>query len=928
MMWLVGTPRGELSVAGTSDGFPTRPDDDLEHARILAAVNTRLFGAAPLQIAHYRIERLLGAGGMGEVFLARDQALERPVALKLLRTELDHADAGARLRGEALALARLSHPNVVQVHEFGEHDGRAHVVMEYVAGPTLSAWLAREQPSWRGILLAFRSAGQGLAAAHEVGVIHGDFKPDNVIVGDDGRVRVVDFGLARAGVSSSADRAGTPRYMAPEQLDGRPVDARADQYAFCVALHEALWDALPSRDAARQNGDVVRPRGAGPRWVWRCVRRALAVDPEQRWPDMPSLLDALDERPRRIRAVAVALACVGGLGLGWLTLDRGDACADSGAELEMVWNDESAAQLLTQFTEADPRYGSAAAEQLRQGLDTWASEWRGARVRSCEAREQDLSELITARREACLVDQLARVREQLRVLLDGDRRTVAQAWALAGSLPHASACEDDALLQAGIALPDASAQTTIDEVREQLNTAAAERFAGHAERNAERLASARTQADSLGYPPLLAEVLAEQAATEFMVGSPKRGVELLELAIRQAYVGKDDRLAAELWTELTQHAVSEFDDPEQAERWLEQARDAWARIGPDESAQASLAFATGAVALQRGQLDEAAAALEQALRGPDQYLRSFVLERQALLAEQRGEVERGLQLREQARDAAAQWFGPLHPRTLRMSVALGLALADAGAHERARGEIEQAIEIWRHGDGRPQRDLADALTTLCGLELQQGNLDAALAACEQAEALLDAVAPEALAERGIASNNVATIAHARGSYEAADQAYDRAIALLERELGPDHADAVEVRTNSACNLVDLGRLDAARARFEATHAYGPEIGLMWTIASLGLAEIELRGGAPERARAWLDDVVLDEQSRPTDRLAHALFAALVELRLGRDIEVLEIARELATTGEADEALLSTLLNDLDVTTAERAALGLPPEESQ
>jgi predicted Ser/Thr protein kinase len=921
MMWLVGTPRDELSVAGTSEGFPTRPDDDLEHARILAAVNTRLFGTAPLQIAHYRIERLLGAGGMGEVFLARDQALERPVALKLLRTEIDRADAGARLRTEALALARLSHPNVVQVHELGEHDGRAHVVMEYVAGPTLSAWLAREQPSWRRILAAFRSAGQGLAAAHAVGVIHSDFKPDNVIVGDDGRVRVVDFGLARADAPSSTDRAGTPRYMAPEQLDGRAIDARADQYAFCVALHEALWDALPNREP-------VRPRGAGPRWVWRCVRRGLAVDPEQRWPDMPSLLAALDERPRRIRAAAVALACAGGLALGWMLLDRRDACVDSGAELEAVWNADRATQLLVRFTEVDPRYGAAAAEQLRHGLDTWAADWRGARVRSCEAREQGLSELITARREACLVDQLARVREQLRVLLDGDRRTVAQAWALTGTLPQASACEDDALLEAGIALPDASAQATIDEVREQLDTAAAERFAGHAERNAERLASARAKADSLGYPPLLAEVLAEQAATEFMVGSPKHGVELLELAIRQAYIGKDDRLAAKLWTELTQHAVSELDDPDQAQRWLEQARDAWARIGPDEGAQASLAFASGAVALQRGQLDEAAAALDQALRGPDEYLRSFVLERQALLAEQRGELERGLQLREQAREAAARWFGPLHPRTLRMNVALGLALVDAGQSERARLEIEQAIALWRHADGAPHRDLADALTTLCALEFEQGNLDAAFEAAEQAEALLDVAAPEALAERGIASNNVATLAHARGDYEAAERAYDRAIALLERELGPDHANVVEVRNNSAGNLVDLGRLDAARVRFEATRAHGPELGLTWTIASFGLAEIELRGGAPERARAWLDGVVLDEQARPNDHLIHALLVALVDIRLGRNTDVAELARAVAATGESSEALLSMLLNDLDVTAAERAALGLPSSRSQ
>jgi tetratricopeptide (TPR) repeat protein len=920
MMMLVDTALDDASTAGTSGrSFPTRPDEDLEHARILAAVNARLFGAAPLQIAHYRIDRMLGAGGMGEVFLARDQALERPVALKLLRAELDGTLAGERLRTEALALARLSHPNVVQVHELGEHDGRAHVVMEYVAGPTLSAWLAREQPSWRAILAAFRSAGLGLAAAHAVGVIHRDFKPDNVIVGDDGRVRVVDFGLAHSGEPSSGDRAGTPRYMAPEQLDGRPIDARADQYAFCVALHEALWDALP-------NDDLSRPRGAGPRWVWRCVRRGLAADPDARWPDMPTLLSALDERPRRRAALGLGLSFVGVLALGALALDlREDPCVDAGAELEEIWNEDTAAQLSARFREIDETHGAAAAEQLRAGLDAWASDWQAARLRSCEAGEQGLSQLVTARRDACLVDQLAQIREHLRVSLGADRRTIAHAWSLALALPRPSSCEDDALLQIGVALPDESSRTTIDEVREQLHIAAAERFAGHAERNVEPLALARTRAEALDYPPLLAEVLAEQAATEFMVGSPKLGIELLELAMRQAYVGREDRLAAKLWTELSHHAVSEFDDPEQAERWLEQARDAWERIDPehhDQSAIASLAFAAGSLALSRGQLDAAETALEQALAGPDLHLRPFVLARQALLAEQRGERERSVQLYEQAR--AASVFGPLHPRTVQASVALGHSLVAAGQPYRARAELERALAALRDGDGRPQRDLPDALLALCSVEYAQRDFAAALAAARQAEAILGEIAPEAWIERGVVANAIGTIEHQRLNFAAAAQDYDRALGLLERELGPDDPDVVEVRTNSAGNLLALGQLDAARARFEDAHARGPEIGVMWTIASLGLAEIELRSDAPERARAWLDQLVFDEQARPIDRFVHALLVAIIDVRLGRSADVAGLASALADAGAEGQNLLPHLLLNLDVTTAEREQLGLRP----
>jgi serine/threonine protein kinase len=924
MMQLVGTTLDNPSTEGSSASFPTRPDEDLEHARILAAFNAKLFGAAPLQIAHYRIERLLGAGGMGEVFLARDQALERPVALKLLRTELDGIGARERLRTEALALARLSHPNVVQVHELGEHDGRAHVVMEYVAGPTLSAWLAREEPSWRAVLAVFRSAGQGLAAAHAAGVIHRDFKPDNVIVGNDGRVRVVDFGLAHSGASSSGDRAGTPRYMAPEQLEGLPIDARADQYAFCVALHEALWDELPSRDGSR-------PRGSGPRWLRQCIERGLATDPEARWPDMDALLAKLDDPTRRRAALGLALSFVGVLGLGVLTLDlKEDPCVDAGAEVDAIWNDDTAMRLLARFSEIDPQRGTAAAEQLRSSLDAWASHWRATRARSCEAHEQGLSQLVTARRDACLIDQLAQVNEQLRVSLDADRRTVAHAQALAAALPHASACEDDALLQVGIAVPDESSLAAIDDIRTQLHVAAAERFAGHAERNLERLTLAHARAEQLGYPPLLAEVLAEQAATEFMVGSPKRGAELLELAIRQAYVGRNDRLAAKLWTELSQHAVSELDEPEQAERWLMQARDAWARVDSehqDQSATATLAFASGALALQRGQLDDAASALEQALAGPDLYLRPFVLERQAELADARSEPERSVQLREQALAASQQVFGPLHPRTVQWTVALANSLVAVGQLERARVEIARAMVAWRDGDGH-RLALVGVLQATLNLEFAQHDLDAALAAANQVESLLGEVAPDDRIERGFASNNVGTIAHQRHDFAAAAQAYDRALALLEPELGSDDLTVIEVRTNSAGNLLALGQLDAARARFEATHAHGPGIGLTWTIASLGLAEIELRSDAPERARAWLDEIVLDEQARPIDRFIHALLVALVDVRLGRSIEASGLARAFTDAGQESQKILSSLSSNLHMTTAELEQLGLSPQPIQ
>ncbi|HEX7701967.1 MAG TPA: serine/threonine-protein kinase, partial [Kofleriaceae bacterium] len=192
----------------------------------------------------YRIERVLGEGGMGTVYLARDLRLDREVALKLAR---DRSPASlARSTREALTLARLSHPNVVVIYQVGIYDQRLYVAMEYVKGVTARGWVG-ELRTVPAILELYLAVGEGLAAAHAAGIVHHDFKPDNVLVGDDGRARVADFGLARTAIESEAGMriAGTPAYMAPEQARGEPIDHRADQFAFCASLWEALHQSAP-----------------------------------------------------------------------------------------------------------------------------------------------------------------------------------------------------------------------------------------------------------------------------------------------------------------------------------------------------------------------------------------------------------------------------------------------------------------------------------------------------------------------------------------------------------------------------------------------------------------------------------------------------------------------------------------------------------
>jgi Tol biopolymer transport system component len=284
-------------------------------------------------LGRYTIRARLGGGGMGEVFAADDPELGRVVALKVLRPDRSDESSEARLRfqREAQAMARLSHPNVVAVYDVGAHGERAFIAMELVSGPTLATWLAERPRGWREVLAVFAQAGHGLAAAHEAGLVHRDFKPSNVLIGD--RVRVADFGLARAAldapepparsatpldgvVTRAGDTPGTPAYMAPEQRAGLAAGRLADQYAFAVALHEALLGARPGQPAAAAAARAI------PAWLRALLERALRERPEDRYPSMRELLADLERRPARARrgwlvaaaGVAAAVALAGVIG--------------------------------------------------------------------------------------------------------------------------------------------------------------------------------------------------------------------------------------------------------------------------------------------------------------------------------------------------------------------------------------------------------------------------------------------------------------------------------------------------------------------------------------------------------------------------------------------------------------------------------------
>ena len=329
-------PRPHERDAPDDDDAPTKP----ELARTTGPLATGTL------IGRYLVLRHIGAGGLGDVYAAYDTELERKVAIKLLRAVGEHAtpawygDRRARVLREAHAIARLRHPNVVTVYDVGDHGDDMFLALELLEGITVDAWLRQKPRSWQAIRDVFVEAGRGLAAAHHAGVIHRDFKPSNVIVGDDGRVTVLDFGLARAVVDddTTPPRAehedtplllrkeltdegvtlGTPQYMAPELWQQQPASPSSDEFAFCVALFRSLHGALPfegqtiaSYRASTTVGELVRTQQRGvPPWLDRAIARGLRPQPADRHGSIDALLDAmvLDRRRRRRRLLALSIA--------------------------------------------------------------------------------------------------------------------------------------------------------------------------------------------------------------------------------------------------------------------------------------------------------------------------------------------------------------------------------------------------------------------------------------------------------------------------------------------------------------------------------------------------------------------------------------------------------------------------------------------
>jgi eukaryotic-like serine/threonine-protein kinase len=409
---------------------------------------------------------------MGVVYAAYDPELDRRVAVKLLHPGGDGETGRARLLREAQTMARLTHPNVVTVHDAGTIDDQVFVAMELLDGETLKQWMHAKARPWREVLATLLPAGRGLAAAHAADLVHRDFKPDNVMIARDGRVVVMDFGLARPSVADETPtetprevrRApvgsltetgailGTPAYMAPEQHLGREAGPAADQFAYAVTLYEALQGQRPFLPAPDDDVSPSMALGAeivagrirpGPRdgelppRLRRAVVRGLADDPAARWPSMQAMLDELEAvaRPRRwsIGVAAAGVVVAGGAVAFAATRGGGTAaapspCLGADARLVGVWDDAAHARVAQAFRSSGAAVAEHSVASVTRTLDEYFAAWVAQRTSACEdTRHGQQSDELLDRRMLCLDTRFAEARALVDIFAHADVTVVNQS---------------------------------------------------------------------------------------------------------------------------------------------------------------------------------------------------------------------------------------------------------------------------------------------------------------------------------------------------------------------------------------------------------------------------------------------------------------------------------------------------------------------
>lgn len=478
----------------------------------------------PTVIGKFRIVREIACGGMGMVFEGWDDELHRRVAIKLLRSALETEENQTRLLREAQALAKISHPNVVSIYDVGRWNGNVWLAMEYVSGCTLGTWGNSGHHAQSEVVRHWSAVGRGLAAIHDAGMIHHDIKPSNVLLGDDGRVRIVDFGLAKTvNVQASVEQRitgghdehlqsqtemfiGTPAYAAPEVWDSKGTDARSDQYSFCVSMWEALCGTRPTRLDHRRRGLVsVPPRCKLSRRIHRVLSRGLSLSKDDRYPSMHELINELDE-PHRTSRRSIMVVCVAALTVvgAMATTNKvdppDDPCRFATQAINDVWNETARTRLNENVS---PEFAPRASRRIEE----WANEWRHAAQSSCRAVHihHVVPESSLDVRSQCLMRDLRALESLIKAFEAGGEWSGSRLGQWFVSLPSPHECLRETEARRGLVAMPESDREELEDLQRRLFAVVGD-FSKSFRARIVELEAIEVRANAIGWKPLMGDV--------------------------------------------------------------------------------------------------------------------------------------------------------------------------------------------------------------------------------------------------------------------------------------------------------------------------------------------------------------------------------------------------------------------------------------
>lgn len=817
------------------------------------------------RVGRYVLLRCIGKGGGGQVFAAFDTVLDRNVALKQL---WEHSGSTDDVVREGRLLARLAHPSVVTVHDIAFGDGdEVFLAMELVDGDDFTKWVPaqRDQPGGRAaICRALIGAGEGIAAAHKNGVVHGDVKPSNILVDKEGRARVTDFGVARivdhagrepgeTGASGDAllngPIAGTPAYMAPEQHEGQAADQAADQYSFCLTAWEALNGDYPfeldptERDAAATfsggqpgTGPLLHPwdqlasakaswRGGGgvalsPCWA-RGLRRGLHPDPAQRWPSMEALLVALQGTPSRHRmlwvigGVAVGAALVGGaLAAGFGAGPEPERCQGAKAALGEAWSPQTRERVGAAIARHETGFGERQWTELASRIDAYAAEWIEMHTDVCEATERgEQSGELMDRRMACLQRARAGLVATSAVLEALDTQKLSKAPRIVAGLPPLDDCADLEALARSEPSPGAGVSQSVEAVRELLAQSKALRLAGRVAEAEEVVAAASAQAPEISFEPLLAEMLVERGTVEELAGHYEEAKVSFDEAVKLATKLDLWRLALRAQRGLVYVVGIRMHRPKEGMAYLATVEALVERGGNRPLDRADLLSDRTMLAAEAADYETAVPLASQTVAlfaetVGERSIKSVLARRR--LANIYREIAKFDEAEAEFRAVVAlqmDWLGPDHPEVAETRCDLAQVLFRKGEYASAITEITESLPGL-------EAVLGDRHPVLLGYRATRAEAFAASDQNEEAEseflAILEKIGdgpgPEAEVRNGLGN-----ILERQGKLAEAEEQHRKVSALFAETLGADHPNVAISKHNLAAILAQRGQYQEAES---------------------------------------------------------------------------------------------------------------------